>query len=47
MAESEQAPRRLVRKHRSAPLLDELDKAVGGVQPELHAQKVRERMFDV
>src|SRR5262249_47480462 len=47
VAEREQTSRRLLHEHRTALLLDELDEAVGGVQPELHGQKLREHTFDV
>ncbi len=45
--EREEPPRRLLGRHRSAPLLDELDEPVGGVQAKLHADDtLGERMFD-
>ena len=34
--EGEQRPRGLVRRHRAAALLDQLDESVGGVEAQLH-----------
>ncbi len=44
-AKSEQPSRRLLRRHRSAPLLDQLDEPVGGVQPKLHRSSIGEHTF--
>ncbi len=40
-AEGEEPPRRLVRQHRPAPLFDQLDEAVGRIEPELHPRESR------
>ena len=41
LAQREEPARRLLGDDRSAPLLDELHEAVGGVQPQLHAREPR------
>jgi hypothetical protein len=45
--EREQPPRGLFDEDRPAPFLDQLDQAVGGVQPELHPESVSEHTFAV
>ena len=43
--EGEEAPRRLLGRHRSAPLLHELDEPVRGVEAQLHAASIGEHVF--
>ena len=47
MADCEQPPGGLLHVDRPAALLDELHQTVGGIEPELHGERVSEHTFAV